>query len=99
MKPTDTKKVAIVTGGASGIGLAIVEKFIADGIHTIVIGRDKTKLQNVKKKSGNLCYIFSFDLNNISSIPSLVRDIIQKFGHIDILVNNAGINMKKDFTE
>jgi NAD(P)-dependent dehydrogenase (short-subunit alcohol dehydrogenase family) len=38
-------------------------------------------------------------LNNISAIPSLVKEIVQQFGHIDILVNNAGINMKKDFTE
>ncbi len=94
-----TRKIMKVTGGASGIGLAIAGKFIADGIHTIVIGRDKTKLKDVKKKLGNLCYTFSFDLNNILSIPSLVDEIIQQFGHIDILVNNAGINMKKDFTE
>src|SRR5205809_6169728 len=99
MEKANQNKIAIVTGGASGIGLAIVEKFIADGIHTIIIGRDKTKLQNVKEKLGNLCYTFSFDLNNISAIPSLVNDIIQKFDHIDVLVNNAGINMKKDFTE
>src|SRR6266705_2300166 len=99
MKSTDIKKVAIVTGGASGIRLAIAEKFVAESIHTIVIGRDKAKLQNVKKKLGNLCYTFSFDLNNISAIPSLVKDIIKQFDHIDILVNNAGINMKKDFTE
>jgi NAD(P)-dependent dehydrogenase (short-subunit alcohol dehydrogenase family) len=99
MKPKDTKKVAIVTGGASGIGLAIAEKFVANGIHTIVIGRDKTKLRNVKKKLGDLCYTFSFDLGNLASIPSLVKDIVKQFRHIDILVNNAGINMKKDFTE
>lgn len=99
MTPTDTKKVAIVTGGASGIGLAISEKFVASNILTIVIGRDQTKLQSVKDKSGDLCHTISFDLNNLSAIPSLVTDIIQQFGQIDILVNNAGINMKKDFTE
>lgn len=97
-KNTQTK-IAIVTGGASGIGLAIAEKFVENKVQTIVIGRDKTKLQHVKDKLGDLCHTISFDLNKISSIPSMVKDIIEKFGHIDILVNNAGINMKKEFTE
>ena len=92
------KKVAIVTGGASGIGLAIAEKFVAGKIETIVIGRDKAKLQSVKKKLGKYCHTISFDLTNLSGIPSLVKDIITEFGQIDILVNNAGINQKKEFT-
>lgn len=99
MEKANQNKIAIVTGGASGIGLAIAERFVADGIQTIVIGRDKTKLENVRNKLGNLCHTISFDLNDIAAIPSLVKDILKQFGHIDILVNNAGINLKKDFTE
>jgi NAD(P)-dependent dehydrogenase (short-subunit alcohol dehydrogenase family) len=99
MNPTHTRKVAIVTGGASGIGLAIAGKFIANDIQTVIIGRDKTKLDEVRNKLGTLCHTFSFDLNNLSSIPSLVHKIVEQFGHIDVLVNNAGINQKKDFTE
>ncbi|MBK5271770.1 MAG: SDR family oxidoreductase [Bacteroidia bacterium] len=99
MEKDNQKKVAIVTGGASGIGLAIVEKFVSNDIQTIVIGRDKTKLQNVKEQLGDLCHIISFDLNNLSAIPSLIIDIIKQFRQIDILVNNAGINMKKEFTD
>lgn len=99
MEKDNQGKIAIVTGGASGIGLAIVEKFVESKIQTIVIGRDKTKLENVKSKLGDLCHPISFDLNDIGSIPSLIKDILQQFEHIDILVNNAGINMKKDFTE
>jgi NAD(P)-dependent dehydrogenase (short-subunit alcohol dehydrogenase family) len=99
MKTADIKKVAIVTGGSSGIGLAIAERFIADHIHTIIIGRDKFKLRSVKNKLGPLCYPVSFDLKQLSRIPSLVKKIIKEFGHIDILVNNAGINMKKEFLD
>jgi len=99
MKRTDTKKMAIVTGGASGIGLAIAEKFVANNIETIIIGRDKNKLDTAKKKLGALCHSISFDLNQLSAIPSLVKKIIEEFGHIDILINNAGINMKKEFIE
>lgn len=99
MKPRDTNRVAIITGGASGIGLAIAEKFAETGIRVIIIGRDKTKLNAVKKKLGELCHPVSFDLKNLAAIPSLVKNLITEFGHIDILVNNAGINQKKDFID
>lgn len=93
------KKIAIVTGGGSGIGLAITEKFIAAGIETIIVGRDETKLNDAKEKLGALCHTMSCDVSNLSSIPILIENVIKQFGQIDILVNNAGINMKKDFTE
>jgi NAD(P)-dependent dehydrogenase (short-subunit alcohol dehydrogenase family) len=99
MKAGSKKKVAIVTGGGSGIGLAIAEKFIKNGITTIIIGRNKQKLKSAKEKFGELCKTISFDLNDLASIPALIKKIQKKFGIIDILVNNAGINMKKEFTE
>ena len=96
---TQTNRVAIVTGGGSGIGYAITEKFISDGIHTVIVGRDEQKLNNAKDKLGELCYPMACDMSVLKSIPGLIEDIIKKFGRIDILVNNAGINMKKEFTE
>ena len=99
MKKEENKKVAVVTGGGSGIGLAIAEKFISAGIHTIIVGRDEKKLKDAKEQLGNLCYPMNCDVSNLSSIPALIEKIIAQFGQIDILVNNAGINMKKDFTE
>jgi len=92
-------KVAIVTGGASGIGLAIAEKFVQNNITTIIIGRDKNKLDAAKNKLGELCIPVSFDLDNLSSIPAMVNELIHQHEKIDILVNNAGINLKKEFTE
>jgi len=92
-------RVAIVTGGGSGIGLAIAEKFVASGIHTVIVGRDEKKLQAAKIQLGDLCYPIIHDMSKLPSIPDLIKKIIDQFGHIDILVNNAGINMKKDFTE
>lgn len=92
-------KIAIVTGGSSGIGLAIAEKFVQNNITTIIIGRDKNKLDAAKNKLGELCIPVSFDLNNLSSIPAMVNELIQEHEKIDILVNNAGINLKKEFTE
>jgi NAD(P)-dependent dehydrogenase (short-subunit alcohol dehydrogenase family) len=92
-------KVAIVTGGGSGIGLAIAEKFVENNITTIIIGRDKGKLDKAKEQLGELCKPMQGDLNDLEAIPALIEQLTGQFGHIDILVNNAGINMKKDFTE
>jgi NAD(P)-dependent dehydrogenase (short-subunit alcohol dehydrogenase family) len=93
------KKIAVVTGGGSGIGLAITEKFVQSSIHTIIIGRDEQKLSAAKEMLGDLCEPLRGDLNDLSSIPALINSIIEKHGRIDVLVNNAGINMKKNFTE
>jgi NAD(P)-dependent dehydrogenase (short-subunit alcohol dehydrogenase family) len=96
---SDKNKIAIVTGGASGIGLAIAQKFVDNKIITVIIGRDVTKLNAAKDMLGKLCKTISFDLNNLSSIPEMINNLIKENGQIDILVNNAGINLKKDFTE
>jgi NAD(P)-dependent dehydrogenase (short-subunit alcohol dehydrogenase family) len=99
MKTEQKNKVAIVTGGGSGIGLAIAEKFVANNIHTIIIGRDEKKLIKAKEALGKHCFPIAADLSDLTSIPKLVERILNQFGKIDILVNNAGINLKKEFTE
>lgn len=99
MGKNDTQKIAIVTGGASGIGFAISEKFVNNNIKTIIIGRNEEKLNAAKEKLGALCEPVSFDLNHLSEIPGLIKKLEKKYSRIDILVNNAGINLKKDFTE
>lgn len=95
----ENKKVAIVTGGGSGLGFAIAEKFVANNIHTVIAGRNETRLKAAKDQLGDLCHTVVADLRDLPSIPALVHDIVQKYGRIDILVNNAGINMKKEFTD
>ncbi len=99
MKAKNQKKVALVTGGASGIGLAIAGKFIENEVLTIIIGRDQNKLKAAKSKLGELCIPITFDLNKLSSIREMVNLLIDEHGSIDILVNNAGINLKKDFQD
>lgn len=93
------KKIAIVTGGGSGLGFAITEKFVQSGIETVIAGRDVEKLNKAKEKLGDLCHAIKCDVSNLAAIPGFVHDVISRFGQIDILVNNAGINMKKEFTE
>jgi NAD(P)-dependent dehydrogenase (short-subunit alcohol dehydrogenase family) len=93
------KKVAIVTGGGSGLGFAIASKFVGNGITTIIAGRDIEKLQAAKVQLGELCHPMTCDVTNLASIPAFVEEVVKQFGQIDILVNNAGINQKKEFTE
>ncbi|PWT74133.1 MAG: 3-oxoacyl-ACP reductase [Bacteroidetes bacterium] len=97
MKILKQNKTAIVTGGASGIGWAITEKFIGANIQTVIIGRDQQKLKKAKDKFGKLCIPMACDLSETGRIPDLVEEIESKYGGINILVNNAGINLKKDF--
>jgi NAD(P)-dependent dehydrogenase (short-subunit alcohol dehydrogenase family) len=92
-------KVAIVTGGGSGLGFAIAQKFVDNNITTIIAGRDENKLAAAKEQLGDLCFAMPCDVSNLKSIPGFVQDVLSKFGQIDILVNNAGINLKKEFTE
>ncbi|HMO62563.1 MAG TPA: SDR family oxidoreductase [Ferruginibacter sp.] len=93
-----TKKIAIVTGGGSGLGFAIAQKFVENNITTIIAGRNMDKLNAAKNQLGDLCVALPCDISNLKSIPVFVETVLAQFGQIDILVNNAGINMKKDFT-
>lgn len=99
MSSNNEQLVAIVTGGASGIGLAIARKFTERKIQTILIGRDEKKLEEAKQALGTYAHTVPFDLTNLAHLPVLVQDLLQQFGKIDVLVNNAGINMKKEFLE
>ncbi len=93
------RKIALVTGGASGIGYAIAQEFVKNDIYTVIIGRNKEKLQTAKDSLGDLCETLSFDLGELSKIPGVIQEIVDRLGRIDILVNNAGINMKKEFCD
>ncbi len=92
------KKIAIVTGGGSGLGLAMAKKFCTNNITTIIIGRNELKLKTAQSEIGANCFYKICDLTNLKTIPIVIEEIISEFGKIDILVNNAGINLKKDFT-
>ena len=93
------QQIAIVTGGATGLGLAIATKFVKNNIFTIIIGRNEKELKNAFKFLGNLSSFIIHDLTNLEGIPELINKIVNKYKRIDILVNNAGIHLKKPLTE
>lgn len=92
-------RIAIVTGGASGIGYAISKKFVESGIKVVLIGRDRTKLKLANETLGASTDYVGADLSELDKLPLIVDAIRQKYGRIDILVNNAGIHLKKPILE
>jgi 2-dehydro-3-deoxy-L-rhamnonate dehydrogenase (NAD+) len=87
-----TNRVAIVTGGAQGFGLAITERFIQSGAKVIIwdIDEDAAKKAISKVGSENLNYQI-VDVSNFENINKSLKEIENQHGKIDIFVNNAGI--------
>jgi 3-oxoacyl-[acyl-carrier protein] reductase len=88
-------KVAIVTGGAQGIGKSIVEKLASEGANCVIVDVDLQTAQNtakeVEEKYGVKTLVFNVDVVNYQQVQSCVDETVAKFGKVDILVNNAGI--------
>lgn len=87
-------KVAIITGGNSGVGAATAKLFASEGATVIITARRKDALEAVAdeiKKSGGNVLIVPTDISKNGDPEKLVETVIEKFGKIDILINNAGI--------
>ena len=84
-------RVAIVTGGASGIGRAITETFAAKGVAVAVADLQLGAAEDVATEIGNGATAHQCDVTNVDSIQAAVSEVIEKHGRIDILVNSAGI--------
>lgn len=92
-------KLALVTGGGSGLGLSIAQKFVTYGARVVIAGRREDVLQAAVAKLGANAAYKVCDLSQLSGIGTLVENVEKEFGGIDILVNNAGINLKKNVLE
>lgn len=97
-------KVAIITGGSSGIGFAITKAYLNEGAKVVMVSYDK---EEISAATDSLCK--DFDISNILGVACNVKELddvkkvisstIDKFGKIDILVNNAGITNSKSLFE
>ena len=92
-------RIALVTGGGSGIGKVISLALAREGAEVIICGRNLTALQETAKEIPNSIY-FSLDATKPAEVESLFRATIETFGRLDILVNNiGGIRQFKEFPD
>ena len=84
-------KVAIITGGGSGIGKAIAVAFVREGAKVVIAGRDGKKLKAAAAEIGPDCLAMSADVSKANDVQKLVSAVIEKFKRINILVNNAAV--------
>ena len=87
----------LITGGATGIGYALAEKFVDAGSEVIVCGRRKRKLQAAKRQLPTL-HVTQCDVTVESERKKLLRWGTTRFPDLNVLVNNAGIQRQVDFT-
>ena len=93
------QKIAIVTGGTSGLGYATARKFCEAGYRCYLVGRNAEKTHKSCSEMGPNARPVVLDLTHLDQIPGAIAAIAEEAGGIDVLVNNAGINMKKGFLE
>lgn len=83
-------KVAIVTGGASGIGLATVERFIAEGAKVTIADIAEEQGAAAAERLGDAAHFVRTDVTDEASIEQLVASTVERFGKLDVMFNNAG---------
>jgi NAD(P)-dependent dehydrogenase (short-subunit alcohol dehydrogenase family) len=93
-KSTSTKlqgKIALITGGNSGIGLATAQLFVQQGAKVIVTARSSETFAKAKKEFGTVFDVVQCDVSDLAALDSLFAYIKQKYQHLDIVFANAGI--------
>ena len=83
-------KVAVVTGGSSGIGLATAQRFVDEGAHVFIMGRRQSELDKAKALIGNGLTTVAGDVTNSADLDRLFATVLDKEGGLDILVTGAG---------
>ena len=83
-------KIAVITGGNSGIGLATAKRFVEEGAHVVITGRREKDLKEAAAFIGRNVMTVAGDVSNLEDLDRLYAVVKEKHGHIDILFANAG---------
>ena len=93
-------KVAFVTGGAKGIGSAIVKRFTKDGYKVaFTYNNSEDKAKSLANELGENCKAYKLDITDSNAVNTVIADVENTFGEIFVLVNNAGIAEQALFTD
>jgi NAD(P)-dependent dehydrogenase (short-subunit alcohol dehydrogenase family) len=96
-------KVALITGGSVGIGLAIAHGLAAEGVHVVICARGKARAQREAEKIADQHGVTAFgvktDVTDPQDIENLIRTLQDEFGGVDILINNAGTGSEETILE
>jgi NAD(P)-dependent dehydrogenase (short-subunit alcohol dehydrogenase family) len=92
-------KVAVVTGGNSGIGLATAQRFQEEGARVVISGRSRKTLDEAIKTIGNGVVAIQADVSTLPEIDKMFAEISRKVGKIDVLFVNAGVAKFAPFAE
>ncbi len=95
-----TDRVALVTGGSAGIGLAVARKFVGHGARVALAARTRTKLDRAVGALGpDKAASFPLDVADLEALQKLPGQVVERFGRLDIVVNNAGLHHRGPFME
>ena len=84
-------KVALITGGAAGIGKATADLFVKEGAKVVICDVDEERGQAVAEELGESCSFYKVNVADRQEVQAWVDDVVGKHGRIDALINNAGI--------
>jgi NAD(P)-dependent dehydrogenase (short-subunit alcohol dehydrogenase family) len=84
-------KIALITGGARGIGLGFAQAYVAEGAKVVIADIDFARAQKAASEIGPAAKALALDVTDLAAIEHVVRAVDQDYGGIDILVNNAAI--------
>ncbi|MDQ2768996.1 MAG: SDR family oxidoreductase [Bacteroidota bacterium] len=85
------KQVAIVTGGATGIGQAIAQALVNQGMNVVIAGRNQQRGEATAKELGDTAFFVQADVSQEADVQHLVAATLERYGRLDYLINSAGI--------